>query len=379
MKIACIVLNKYIHDARVQRTAEALNEKYFVKVYGLSDSKVSENGYLNEVEYELIGLSSKQFSFGKIALFLKFIEYFFRTLYKLCKYKPDIVYVNNVHTMIFGYIFHLLGKKVIYDSHEYWKDSQLKNTINSTLFKKFCWLERTLINKFDIVITVGEKIARLLQNDHNINKPYVIMNISKFSDKLEQNNIIREKLHLSPNNKIVLYIGAISEGRGLDKIIESVNFWEDDIIFAILGWGMLEPFLKKHTDQLKLQNRVFFLGLVPQEEVLGYSASCDVGIMAIQNTCLSYYNCLPNKFFQILQQKKPILASNFPELEKIINTYNLGLTFDSANSKSIAEIVNSFFNKDFKISDTDYNRFIQNYNWENEKKKLLKLVKKLEE
>ena len=49
----------------------------------------------------------------------------------------------------------------------------------------------------------------------------------------------------------------------------------------------------------------------------------------IDNICLSYYYSLPNKFFQNVQAHTPIIGSNFPEIKKMIEKYNIGLVCNS--------------------------------------------------
>ena len=100
--------------------------------------------------------------------------------------------------------------------------------------------------------------------------------------------------------------------------------------------------------------------------------------MAIQSTCRSYYYCLPNKFFQLAQLRKPILGSNFPEISKLINDYKLGTTFNPNKPKEIAESVNRLFFENFHIAEEDHKKFIETYNWNHEEAKLLSLINNFE-
>ena len=380
MKIAVILFGDYIYDGRVQRTSRTLSSKYDVRVFGIADNNSKKYPKVFDgVNIEIIKLKTKDLPKNQFFQIFKFIEYIIITTNQINKFNPDVLHCNDVFTLFFGWFFKFKKKKFVYDSHELWMDSSHKYLYNAKLFVFLRWLERVTIRKTNAVITVGEHIAKILQKQYKIKIPIVIMNINVFSENImDKSNIIRNRYHISESKKIILFIGALSSGRGLDKIIESIQYWKKDIIFALLGYGPLKYSLRELSKKFNIEEKVYFLGVVKQDKVLKYALSCDAGIMATQKICLSYYHGLPNKFFQIVQCKKPILASNFPVLKKIITNYKLGYTFNPEYPREIANAVNELFETNFSISNKNYEKFTKDYNWENENKKILNLYKKLE-
>ncbi len=381
MKIAIILFGDYLKDGRVQRTAEALSEKYEVKVFVTTDYIDNYPSIYHGVSIKMTSLKSKKLSNHPLVQVIKFIEYFIVTSKQLNKFNPDIVFCNDVYTLFFGWWFKKKKqKRFIYDSHELWKDTMHHYAYNAKLYKMLYWFQKKTIHKTDAVVTVNESIAEILKKDHKINLPIVVMNINDGTiSQYKNNDIIRNQIHIDHSTKIVLYIGSIAKGRGLENIIESVKYWNDDIVLVLLGTGVLELELKEVCRTKALDERVYFLGSVPQKEVLVYASACDAGIMPILNLCRSYYCSLPNKFFQFAQMRKTVLASNFPEMESKVKEFNLGETFNPNSINEIAHAVNSIFDSGFQISKDNHKRFIAKYNWENEKKKLLKLITEIEE
>ena len=373
MKIAVLLFGDYRQDGRVQRTANSLAEKYDVKVFITTDDMENYPKVFDGIPIQSVSLKTKKLTNHPLIQIIKFIEYFVSTTKFVKKYNPDIVFCNDVYTLFFGWLFKKNGKRFIYDSHELWKDTMHHYAYNAKLFKLLYWVQKKTIGSADGVITVCNSIADILKEDHKIKRPEVIMNISEMQ-KCTDTNIIRKRTGIKENKKIVLYVGALSKGRGLENIIESTKEWMDNVVLAILGSGVLENKLKKMVKENGLNEKVYFLGVVPQAEVLEYTNSCNYGIMAIQNMCQSYYYCLPNKFFQTAQNKIPIIASNFPELEKIIKENGLGYTFEPENRSDIADKVNKMIIEDFNISDRNYKKFMIKYNWQNEKTKLFRLI-----
>ena len=67
----------------------------------------------------------------------------------------------------------------------------------------------------------------------------------------------------------------------------------------------------------KVGDRFRIFGPVPHEQVTSITQQADLGIAPIQNVCLSYYYCAPNKVFEYLLGGIPVIGSNFPELKKM--------------------------------------------------------------
>ncbi|MDP8267166.1 MAG: glycosyltransferase [Candidatus Tenebribacter davisii] len=370
-KIAIILFGDYIFDGRVQRCAEALAERYEVKVFVTTDYSEDYPTIFRGIDIEFIPLKSKNLPKHPFVQILKFIEYFAITAKHIKKYNPDYIHCNDVFTILFGLMFYN-QKVVVYDSHELWKDTQHMKAYNKNLFKIMVFIEKIAIKKVRSVITVNDHIADILRTDHDIELPTVIRNIADY-DEIENSDIVRERCGLSKNEKIVLYIGGFSSGRGLQNVVKSFQYVDDHIVMVFVGNGYLNEELIILRDSLQLNNRIFFLDPISQDEVLKYEKSSDLGIISYENTCLNHYYCLPNKFFQFVQMGKPLIVSNFPELKEKVEEYQLGYIFDPDSIEDIAKSINKIFSNDFSIKEENLYKFLNKYNWENEKKKLLLL------
>ena len=110
-----------------------------------------------------------------------------------------------------------------------------------------------------------------------------------------------------------------------------------------------------------------------------YASSADLGVAPIENTCLSYYYCSPNKLFEYVIAGIPVIASNFPEMKKIILKYDIGETFDPSSPKDIAKVAKRALHRfsTFNISETITAKVMEEYNWENESLKLICLYQKV--
>ena len=64
--------------------------------------------------------------------------------------------------------------------------------------------------------------------------------------------------------------------------------------------------------------RVHVLPAVPPDELCAWVASADVGVMAIQPSTLNHRLSTPNKLFECLAAGVPVVASDFPEMRRIV-------------------------------------------------------------
>jgi glycosyltransferase involved in cell wall biosynthesis len=117
------------------------------------------------------------------------------------------------------------------------------------------------------------------------------------------------------------------------------------------------------------------MGYVPQNVLLSYTASADIGVSLIENACLSYYYSLPNKLFEYQQAGLPVIASNFPEMSAIVGGYDLGELVDPDDVPAITAAIHRLLSDPARYAQLRENahKAAQRFNWEAESRTLLEL------
>ena len=304
--------------------------------------------------------------------------YFDKEVLKLVKSEPSKIYhAHDLNTLrVASKAAKIHKSKLVYDSHELYVDrnrSKPASKLKKFMLRRF---ERKLIRKTDFSITVNDSIAELLAMRYKVKKPVVVMNTPPKQDimsKMDREKNLRVILNIDANHTLALYTGAITYNRGIEKLIESLSYI-DDVHLVLMGYGTDEYLHKLYTiaDELNVTNRYSKFGPVPSEDVPTYASSADLGIAPIQNSCLSYYLCSPNKVFEYIQAGLPVIASNFPELRKIVLGKDIGDVFDPENAEDIALTIRKLMSDKDKLSKIrdNCNLVVEEYNWENESSKL---------
>lgn len=319
-------------------------------------------------------------SFHKL---LCFIDYYMRS-YKIAMGKPyDIYHANDLNTLpVAWWAARRSGAKLVYDSHELCVEMNRKKTLSRVGKFLLSKVEAFLIRRADAVMTVNESIADEISQRYHIKTPTVVMNATPRSNGVIKSdvNLLRDALGIKPDYYMLLYLGLLTFNRGIEKMIQSLEYLPKCHL-VLMGYGT--DWYKKQLRDLILKNgvesRVSFFGPVPSDEVIKYAAGADLGMAPIENACLSYYYCSPNKVFEYINAGLAVVVSAFPELKRVINKHEIGCTFDPDEPRDIARAVEYIFKDPERWRRMKQNTIAasQSYNWENESEKLLNLYRTL--
>lgn len=379
-KVVHIVLNTFVQDSRVMRECKSLAENgYDVTVIAYWMEDLKEDEFQDGYTIKRLRLKTKSWTNNSIVQVFKYLEFLFKSLLTINKIKPKVCHGHDPSGLFVAYFAKvILNCHIIYDSHELWGHTSHMNNYNKILYKIGGYFEKLIINKTDFVITVNNSIGDLLKKHTGKESIKIIRNIPE--NNSAKINLNRNHLKL-PNSKFILiYIGSLAKGRGVDQLIKCMNHVRQDIGLAIVGG---EPKYHDEYNRLiegySLMGRVGILPAVSPNEVISICSVADVGIHPIENTCLNHFYCLPNKLFQYIQAGIPVLCSDFPEMRKIVNGYKVGEVFDVEDINNISNTINIFFEDMEKLMEYKNNciKASATLNWNIEKIKLLDIYSQL--
>jgi glycosyltransferase involved in cell wall biosynthesis len=127
-------------------------------------------------------------------------------------------------------------------------------------------------------------------------------------------------------DRLALYVGALTTGRGLELSIMALNHL-DDVRLRLVGPARpayLQQ-LVKLADTEGVSDRVEFAGAVSPDDLIETISRASVGLALIQPICLSYRMSLPNKVFEYVAAGLPVLGSDLPAISALINEHQIGL------------------------------------------------------
>jgi len=366
-------------DSRILKEMNSIaNSNPSFRVYGIGvtlDEGATKSAAIDKnLMIDSIVLFSRRLTFLPKVLrhIVTLIELSSKMFFKALKVKPKIIHCHDTLVLPLGVSIKLFtGAKLIYDAHELESD---KNSLTKVLGKLTLFTENILWRFIDALIVVSPSIEKWYKE--NIGEKYskIILNspVLEIDNSTNINSqYLREYFSIENDTKIFIYIGILGYGRGIDLIIEA--FKESDIKSSLvfLGYGVLSKELKEISKEYK---NIFVHDAVSHEQVVSIAKSADVGLCLIQDVSLSDYYCLPNKLFEYCFSEIPVLASDFPDISKVVQDYKLGKCC-KLDSQSIYKAIKEFENSK-KLPQIDINN-LYDLSWGAQEEKLAKLYEKL--
>lgn len=360
-KIAASATSDLATDNRVHKICETLKESGYEVI--LTGRRFRKSAPLAPRSYKTRRM---RLLFSKGPFF--YAEYNLRLFIRLILTKCDVILANDLDTLPASVATGMIRRiPVVYDSHEYFTEvPELQG--RPAIRKIWEWIEKMTLPGVKAAFTVSPSIAAIYSEKYDM--PFsVIRNIPLVA----AGNCPTYRHPGNSERPFILYQGALNLGRGLEQAIRAMRMVpEADLVIA--GSGDIGDRLQKLTSEISADN-VFFTGRIPLEELPALTAQASLGISVEEDLGLNYRYALPNKLFDYIQAKIPVIVSNLPEMRSLVEKYNIGLVAGNHDPDYLA----TAFRKalfDYEMRENwrqGLEKASRELTWENEKRKLLEI------
>src|SRR5262249_25541771 len=105
---------------------------------------------------------------------------------------------------------------------------------------------------------------------------------------------------------------------------------------CLLGFGGLRKKLVQQAAAAPYVGRVFVVDAVPPDDLLAWTTSADVSLMAIQPTTPNHEFTTPQKLFESIAAGVPVVAADLPGMAEIVAGTEIGVVCDPTSPAAIA-------------------------------------------
>ncbi len=394
MKRVAMLLDGQIHqDYRVTKMIQTLSTVYFVDLYYVNGN-IENDKLLFSDNVNLISLKYEDSKFTKLlrhTLFCYEFNFFISAVVK-SKNKYDLIWANDLTTL---YQAHVISKKLnaelIYDSHEIYIETLnqflpsnakgFKKVVVTFLLKVMRLhgkkIEKKIFNTVDKFITVNSSLLIYFNETYNLKqKGIYIFNYPSLSTETQNNINERSKLPypVSEEDIIIVYQGVFNEGRGLRQLVKSMTLLPNRFKLFLIGRGSLYPTLSELILKHHLQNRVFIDFANTSENY--YTKTCNIGINLTEDINLSKRFASPNKVFQYVHARIPVVLSTGYENSLILQQFKIGCEVN-IESESIATAIVDMVQNGLEKYDSELEKAKEEYCWQTQEKKLLNYIQSI--
>lgn len=376
MKNIHITLTEFRNESRVLKEIASLEKAelfsgFCVIALGADDIKdkevISRSAYVHRIRLRTRGLpKSAPFQL------LKFIEFMLRSFLIVRREEAHVVNIHTLALLPLGWflkkIFHV---RLVYDAHELETE---KNGLRGVRKKISKLIENRFIRACDLILVVGENIADWYAVTYKIEHPLVVKN-APFLKERNNNDLFREALGILPQQKILLYQGGLMRGRGVHLVLEAFkDRLKDDAVVVFMGYGDL---VQEVQEVAQSNKNIYYHPAVAPSILLNYTSSADIGISLIENTCMSYYYCMPNKLFEYAMAGLPVIVSNMKEMAGSVIEAGFGAVLQEFSAESMNRVIDSLIAQDLRAMSENAYDFASTHSWERQETIMLQGYRRL--
>lgn len=364
MKIILTVTNDLVYDQRMIRICTSLTHAgHDVELVGRLRK---ESPPLQERPYQQTRLRC-WFEKGK----LFYLEYNLRLLaYLWPQYFGTLCAVDLDTILPCLWASRHRKKPCVYDAHEYF--TEVPEVVRRPAVRRL-WemVARYAIPRMLRCYTVGPSLAALLSERYG--KPFATVRNVPLA--LPANT---ECISVAGAPKILLYQGALNEGRGLEALIAAMKHIEGAVLW-LAGEGDLSEALRQQANRPELSGKIRFLGYVLPKDLPGITAQACIGLNLLENKGLSYYYSLANKAFDYIQAGLPSIQMDFPEYRQLNDTWQVFETVADLEPKTLYRAIRKLLDDQAHYQTLHENclKAARELTWEKEEETLINVYREV--
>lgn len=143
------------------------------------------------------------------------------------------------------------------------------------------------------------------------------------------------------NHGYFLYLGRLSEEKGIITLLEAMELTNDDVTLHIAGTGPVENEIRTFVKNNGLEKRVKMLGFVSGDDLTNLISNSKSVIMPSE-----WYENGPMALIETFAYGKPVIGSNIGGIPEHIDNGINGLLFSAGNKQELAEKINQMHGMD---------------------------------
>lgn len=339
-------------DPRVEREARALVAGGYDVLVIWTDALLAERGVPTPIDWglgirfrslpEQAGVFSRQFpGFLGTAMLDAALEQ-----------RPFAFHGHDLNTALVALVAaRRTGTHAVCDFHEWYSENVTWAPLrgiyrpHSRLQKRaFRWLERMCFRHASALVTVCTSIADEMAQTLGDGRLQVAV-IRNIPDRAREPSRVylplKQQFGIPEDRFTLLWQGGVGPSRMIEPVVEALAY-SPDCTLVIRGPEIetYGPGYARIAARIGASDRLILAPAVPSRDVVTAARGADAGVWTLPNLCKNFSYALPNKIFEYLSSGLPVLVAHYPEASRLVEEYQVGLSFDPYDPRSIAAAIN---------------------------------------
>jgi len=261
--------------------------------------------------------------------------------------KADVVICTSppLTVGLTGWMLSILKRiPMVFEVRDLWPESAIDTGVltNKFLIKLSYWLEKKSYKSACWINVLTPAFKQALIEKKNV-RPDRLSMIPNAADidifkPGELDNWVRQKHNLQ-GKFVITYVGAHGKANALMQLVNVAERIKnnDDVRIMLVGAGMEKQMLMEEAQKKNLQN-IVFVDAVSKEKIVDYVAASNV-CTAVLKRVDAFKTVYPNKMFDYMSAKRPIILAIDGVARKVVEDANAGIYVEPENANEFANAV----------------------------------------
>ena len=306
---------------------------------------------------------------------------------KVVEIKPDIIICVEPLTLLIAWVLkNKLHLKVIFDVHEFFAIAFSERFPRFLRFPTYLLYQvslKQLLKIADVVFTVNSEMEKQMLSGNKRIISLVLPNYPVKNVWDYECNIPGSLEQLCQMNFDFIYIGGLTEDRGIFKILKTVSVLKQE--FPLLKVLILGKFFKKEVENkfhqrindYNLNAIIYYQSWIPAEKIGLLLKRCKFGLWVFNPKNKRLQLSTPLKVLEYLAAGLPVVTIKTPIMKELIEKNGLGIC-SAYQSKALADACAKLLNLKKNEYQTISKKCIEltenKFNWEALEPELFKLI-----
>ncbi|MFC1737359.1 glycosyltransferase, partial [Candidatus Hydrogenedentota bacterium] len=278
----------------------------------------------------------------------------------------------------------LCKAKFVYDSHELFASRNIDNPLRPLLDKTAIVYEHLFIRGTDAVTAGATGYAREIKRRYKLAEVIPLLNCPYRCESFDDGDSIKAMLPPEDQDaKLLVYVGLITFNRGIEESLEALKRLPDEYRLVLIGPenGRYVAKMRERCEREGIATRVRFLPPVHFQKVPQSLHGAFLSVVLIVGVCESYRLTQPNKMFESIQARVPVLITDLPGMRETVDQYDCGVVVKRLDADEIAQAILklSHHEGDHRLLVENCAKAASELCWEKEAEKLIAVYERLGE
>lgn len=346
-------------DPAIRKVAQALHQAGYEVTLLIWDrsGKMSNSPMKSDYVIKYFCFPAPQ---DKISAIFYFPIWWAYELFYLLKVNPDIIHACDLDSLYPAIISKILRKQsLVYMIYDFYANNLPNGSfqlIRNTVRPIVSSIEKFGIGFSELLILVDESRYEEVEGAKIKNLIYLYNSPEDSSARKALNSV-----KCSKNGIVIFYAGNISYIRGISDIITAVKDIED-VKLILAGPIIDEAILDNIVDE-----KVQYIGWIPTyEELIAKTKEADILFRFSDPTHPKTKFESPNKLFEAMMCRKPIIVSDQSSMAEIVRKEKCGIVIKYGNIHEIKEAITQLKSQKLRemLGDNGRDAYEHKYGWE---------------